>query len=309
MPEMRTDRFDAYVRLAANGANTWPRISATVALLVLVAVIGTLGLLAALAFLGPDDWRTPEGFDAALASPLGLAVSLAAIALLWLGLLAGVRLLHRRPLASVIGRDGWSGRRDLAAGLVAGLAVALVASVLTIPIGPTPVRSDIALGTWVVLCLPLAALVLLQASAEEAVFRGYLPQVLAARGFGPLVWFLVPTLLFAAMHWYGDVPLWKSLSIVVMIAAFAAGMMVVVVRTGSIAAACGVHWGNNLVALQFIALDDELGPAALYHLPPLADPAWNPATLGLAVLAAAAAAAFQVLLLLHPRSPLRVVGR
>ncbi len=303
---MRTEYFDAYVRLADNGANTWPRIIGTLVLAGMVAVAGSAALLAALWMAASAGWLGAGDLEAAMATPYGVVVSLLAIAVLWLGLPVGLRLLHRRSIASVIGHDGWAGRRDLVAGLIVGAAVPVVAALLTIPLGPVPERSGLGLGTWLLLFLPIAALILAQASAEEALFRGYLPQVLAARGHGALVWFALPTLLFSAMHWYDGVPLWKNLAVIAAIGIFAVGMMILVVRTGRLAAACGLHWGNNIVAVQLVSLDDGLGGTALYHLPPLADPAWTVVTLGAVVALAIPTTALQLALLLHPRSPLRV---
>jgi uncharacterized protein len=302
---MRTDWFRAYVSLADNGFNTWPRIAATLVLVVVVTILATAGLIAALVAL-TGGWFGIDDLADSLATPFGGAVTLLAGAALWLGLAAGLRLLHRRPLASIIGHDGWEGRRDLFAGVIVGIAVPLAAGLLTIPIGPVPERSGVAAGTWLLLLLPIAALILVQSAAEEAFFRGYLPQVLAAKRAGPLVWFVVPTLLFATLHWYDSVPLWKNLAVIVSIAVFAVGMMILVIRTGRIAAACGVHWGNNIVALQFVTLDEGFAGLALYQLPPLSDPAWTAITLGAQVVITVPVTALQVALLLHPRSPLRI---
>ena len=301
---MRTDEFRAFVSLADNGANTWPRIAATIALAVALTMLAIAGLVAALWIVEGD--LLLEYPAAALATPFGAAVTLLAAAALWPALAAGVRLLHRRPLATIVGHDGWKGRKDLLVGLAVGIAVPLAVGLLAIPIGPVPERSAVAAGTWILLFLPFTALVLAQSSAEEALFRGYLPQVLAAKRAGPLVWFVAPTLLFATLHWYDDVPLWKNLVVVASIGVFALGMMVVVLKTGRIAAPSGGDWGNNVVALQLVTLDEGFAAVALYQLPPLSDPAWTPFTLGIQAVFTIPVTAIQVALLLHPRSPLRV---
>lgn len=304
--DMITNRFTAFVRLGRNGANTWPRIAGTVALLIAVFVLATLAVIAAIVIIWPEETEPPGSVSRLIDTPPGLALTLLSIAVLWPALWAGLRWFHRRSLVTVFGYDGRLRGLDLLDGLVVGLAVPILFGLLTLPLGPVPIRSGIGPGAWLLIVLPIAGLVLLQASAEEAVFRGYLPQVLAARGHGAVVWFLVPTLLFSALHWYPDIPVWKNLSVCATVAVFAAGLMIVVVRTGRIAAACGVHWGNNIVALQIVSLDDGLGAAALYHLPPLSDPAWDATAMATAVAASFPMAALQVGLLLHPRSPLRI---
>lgn len=304
--DMITDRFTAFVRLGRNGAGTWPRIAGTVVLLVALSALATLATIAAIVIVWPEESEPPGGVSRLIDTPPGLALTLLSIAVLWPGLWLGLRWFHRRPLATVLGYDGRLPGLDLADGLLVGFAVPVLLGLLTLPFGPVPVRSGVGLGTWLLMLLPIAGLVLLQASAEEAVFRGYLPQVLAARGHGAAVWFLAPALLFSALHWYSDIPAWKNLSVVATIAVFAAGQMFVVMRTGRIAAACGLHWGNNIVALQIVSLDDGLGAAALYHLPPLSDPAWDATAIAAAVAVSFPMTALQVGLLLHPRSPLRI---
>ncbi|MBX9450305.1 MAG: CPBP family intramembrane metalloprotease [Mesorhizobium sp.] len=302
---MRTVFFERYVDLARHGANSWLRFFlAFVTLAVLYVLAGAVFFVA----IAPSEvWRTPEAFDAALATPLGLAATLLSVGWMWISLWIVLRLFHRRRLATVVGHDGWAGRRDLICGLLVGLFIPLAAGFATLPIGPIPVRAEIALESWLLFSLPFAAIILIQASAEEAVFRGYFPQILASRGLASWIWFGLPTLLFAVIHWRHDLPLWKNASIVASIAIFAIAMMILVIRTGRIAAASGAHWGNNMVALQFVGIDDDWGPVALFHLPPLTDPAWTPTAVGVMVVATIPVSILQLALLLHPRSPVSVV--
>lgn len=64
-----------------------------------------------------------------------------------------------------------------------------------------PMQPQLPLGRWLTL-LPLSLLaILVQVSAEELLFRGYLQQQLAARFASPLVWMVVPSALFALGHY------------------------------------------------------------------------------------------------------------
>ena len=61
------------------------------------------------------------------------------------------------------------------------------------------------LEEWLLALGPVATVIFLQASSEELVFRGYLPQQLAARFGNPAVWGFLPSILFGALH-AGNMP-------------------------------------------------------------------------------------------------------
>ncbi|WP_338153259.1 CPBP family intramembrane glutamic endopeptidase [Pseudophaeobacter leonis] len=64
-----------------------------------------------------------------------------------------------------------------------------------------PLVSNLGFWPWLGL-LPLSLLaVLVQVSAEEVVFRGYLQQALAARFKSPVIWLVAPSALFGLAHY------------------------------------------------------------------------------------------------------------
>jgi hypothetical protein len=96
------------------------------------------------------------------------------------------------------------------------------------------------------------------------------------------------------------------LAVLASIAAFAVAAVMLVLVTGNLAAAMGVHCGNNLIPFLLIGERDRMGNTALFVSQPLDAAGW---TVGDAL----AMALFSIcyieailLLLLHPRSPLRV---
>ncbi|MFV2051500.1 CPBP family intramembrane glutamic endopeptidase [Aliiroseovarius sp. YM-037] len=178
-----------------------------------------------------------------------------------------VKWLHQRPVQTLFGPLP-STVRD---GVRVVVAIAILQVVLEIlpPWDAYGAVRNAALTVphWLAL-LPLSLLgVLIQTGAEELFFRGYLQSQLAARFRSPLVWMLIPSALFAAGHYdpvmMGENALWITAW------AFAFGMLAadLTARTGSLGAAIGFHFANNVYAMIIIGFPDNFGGLALYHLP------------------------------------------
>ena len=111
---------------------------------------------------------------------------------------------------------------------------------------------------------PFALVALLvQTGAEELVFRGYLQQQLAARFRSAWIWMLIPSLLFALMHYSATngpnavlVTIWAAL-----FGTFAADLTA---RTGSLGASLGFHFANNFAAFFFIGINGNLNGLSLW---------------------------------------------
>lgn len=227
----------------------------------------------------PALWRLVAGTGFAFAGWIGALILLlgagdgrAAILLflasfggLVLGLGVAVRLLHRRGVASLVGPGGLR-LRHLATGAGAALAASAVVGSVAILIAP-PVRG-LPVADWlrvVPLALPLIAV---QSAAEELLFRGYLMQGLAARFRSPLVWWLLPGLLFGALHWnpadYGAAAPLAVVSITL------SGLLLadITVRTGNLSAAIGAHFATNVAALLVVSPPSQVDGLALFVLVP-----------------------------------------
>jgi hypothetical protein len=87
------------------------------------------------------------------------------------------------------------------------LAICVVVFAVTALI-PTPALTPLPnteLSLWMSF-LPLALVgVLIQTGAEEVLFRGYLQQQLAARFSSPILWMVLPSAIFAALHYQPEV--------------------------------------------------------------------------------------------------------
>ncbi|CAN5763790.1 hypothetical protein BH23PSE1_BH23PSE1_12100 [soil metagenome] len=262
-------RFEAWVASAGARPALW-RIAACLALAALVWIAALAGLVA----LGRRI--VPAGADAGSAA---LLIYLASFAGLLAGLCAGVRLLHGRSPASLAGPA--QGVR-LLAGIALGAAFVLAAFALAL--GPlaliAPPERQLSLAAWAA-ALPLALpLVLVQAAAEEVVFRGYLQTQLAARFRSALIWWLAPALVFGALHW--NPAEFGANAALVAAAAALMGLALgdVTARTGSLGLAIGLHFANNALAMLIIASPSALSGLALYLSPfDPGDPAAMRATL------------------------------
>ena len=131
-------------------------------------------------------------------------------------------------------------------------------------------------GEWLIGLLPALALILMQVAAEEVAFRGYLLQQLRARFRSPLVWAVLPALVFGALHFdpatYGLV---NALAYVANATAMGTLAAFVTIRTGNLGAAIGLHFGNNASMVLF-GLEGELSGFSLYGV--AMDPASGYAT-------------------------------
>lgn len=199
-------------------------------------------------------------------SPLPLLVLLGSFGFVTLGVFLAARLIQKRPGLSVIGPMRQA-MRQFRVVLITLIALGVVLAVLPpYSIGP-PLIENLALGTWLTL-LPLSLLaVLVQASAEEILFRGYVQQSLAARFSSPLVWMVLPSALFALGHYLpaqaGD----NAVPIAIWAGLFGILMADLTARAGTLGPAIAVHVVNNVTALVFVSLPDSLSGLALYVVP------------------------------------------
>ena len=310
--------FGAFVDQARRGPNSPGRIVAGTILVVIVAAIGMVGLVTLGSFAIGFGWiAEPFGndvigndvFSAFLGSRAFLAVAILALGAIWPGVWLAVRLLHKRRLATVLGASGRIARGDFTRAFAATAIVAGVGVAASFGFDPTIQRSAMPVGAWLAAIPVLVAILLVQTSAEELMFRGYLLQSLAARHRSPLVWGVVPGLLFAVLHWNpaASAPLLAVVIGAIAVFAFAATVLVYV--TGNLGAAMGMHFANNIVAFLLISSDSPERALALYVSRPLEDSGWSTGEVAALAIGQLAITGVILLLLLHDRSPLRVARR
>ncbi|AXI55885.1 hypothetical protein SuNHUV7_21740 (plasmid) [Pseudoseohaeicola sp. NH-UV-7] len=206
-----------------------------------------------------------EGMQTAT-TPLTALVSLASFGFMTAGVCAAAFVMHGRAPSGLIGpwriahADFWAVLKAL---------VILNAVILILPPWgmDQPLVPNLPVGTWVAL-LPLSlAVVLIQTSAEEILFRGYVQQQLAARFKSPWIWMVLPSALFGLAHYVpaetganaGLIALWA--------ACFGLLMADLTARSGTLGPAIAVHFVTNVSALLFTSLPDTLSGLSLYTVP------------------------------------------
>lgn len=184
----------------------------------------------------------------------------------WIAALSAVlHALHKRTLLSLIGPHPQMHAlflRCIWAVMLLYLAVALLP-----PYGPEALPNpNIEFTQWLGI-VPFAIIgLLIQTSAEELLFRGYIQSQLAARFRSPIIWMMVPSFLFASLHYspaYGEAATW------VVIWSFTFGILVadLTARTGSLIPAIALHFGINVLGMLWMGSAEQLGGLALYHSP------------------------------------------
>lgn len=195
--------------------------------------------------------------------PTGTLLVLATFVGMAIGPMLAAVILHRRGAWSLFGPLPRTLRHF-------GIALVICALVYGASfLLPTDIRIEPAMSRALWLSfLPMALLgVLLQTGAEEILFRGYLQQQLAARFRSPLWWMVLPSLLFAGLHYQPAVMGDNALYVVAAAGLFGLLAADLTARTGSIGAAWGFHFANNVVAILIVALDGPLSGLALYTAP------------------------------------------
>ncbi|WP_185962121.1 CPBP family intramembrane glutamic endopeptidase [Palleronia caenipelagi] len=256
--------LERYIAPARTRPQFWRLLAGTLTML-LVYLLGLLALGAVLVWHGGEDGALRMMSELmSPVTPAGTLLLLATFAGMALGPMLAVRLWHRRSVGSLFGPRTVVMRDFLRAGALIGTLLALSITVWSQGFDAVP---GLPFDTWIGL-LPVALpLILLQTGAEELVFRGYLLQQLAARFRSPWVWLVLPSVIFGALHYdpgsAGDNALFVAAS-ATLFGLMAADLTRV---TGSLGAAWGLHFVNNVVALLFVATDGTITGLAL-HLTP-----------------------------------------
>jgi membrane protease YdiL (CAAX protease family) len=288
--------FDAYLAEAARGRESLWRLLASVLFIVvsmiLVAWILPFAILGALAedtsLNGPGKWLLSRAGAAYLLLTMIAALPLTALA--------------------VLGAGGRLSGRQFARAFAVMAVVALGSVAAGIAIDPRIARGPLPFATWLLQAPIFASLILLQCAAEEYLFRGYLVQALASRFRSPAVWYGVPTVLFALQHWTPGFEVATNAGRLAIIAVFAVTATLLVARTGNLGAAIGLHFANNLVYLLLFSDAVWSHSIALYLLPAVTSPGWTAPGGMIAAGVQFAGIPIVGILLLHRRSPFKIVA-
>ncbi|TPI13607.1 CPBP family intramembrane metalloprotease [Mesorhizobium sp. B4-1-3] len=252
---------------------------------------------------GPSTGQYMQDF---LASPAGILSALTSFAGIWIGLWTAMRFLHGEPMSALFGVTRHIAGLDFLKGLVAVLITSLFSEVLLYWLQPEIARGLIAFSSWLLFLIPIVLLAFLQTSSEEMLFRGYLLRGLAYRFRSPWIWALLPGLLFTSLHWNTASTFAINASVFISIGTFALLLTLLVYVTGNLGAGFGAHLANNLTGFLLISHQEGYNGFALLNAKPLEGPGWSGLDAVLIAAIGIVSTLLTMLLLLHPRSPLKV---
>ncbi len=261
-------RYAAHQRLIAPAlpsAALWRLLGGCV--LTTVIFLSLTGGYAALcnAVLPASAWG-PDGNGLVEATtPWGVLVNLFLFALMIAALALVMPILHRRQLPGLFGHGVLAWRQARRAGGYI-LGVYVVVSLLPLPDG-FAILPNVQMSIWLTF-LPVTLLgLLIQVSAEEILFRGYIQSQLAARFSHPAVWMVLPSILFGLLHYQPSIMGDATWLIVIWAMLFGLAAADLTARSGTLGPAIALHLINNLSAIALVAPQGSFDGLALFTFP------------------------------------------
>ncbi len=229
-----------------------------------VVIMGAFVVYQLAGGLGITESLTALSSLLATTSPTAVIFQLATFAGIWPATWVALKLLHGQPFGTLLSPEGRMRWGDFGRGLLLAAGFWAITMLVGLAIVGTPERTDLPLSVWALAFAPLAVMVFVQASGEELIFRGYILQQLAARWRNPLVWAALPAFLFGLAHYSSGSELGVGWHYVVVTLLFGLAAAALVWRTGSLAAAMGLHTGMNLFSLSGVGLKGVIEGTQLF---------------------------------------------
>ena len=270
---------DAYVEPTKAYAALWRLVLGVLVTVFGLVILRELLFQTACRLAGSQAFQLYEEVQIG-STPRALLLLLCSFGTLSIGIVVATKSLHRRSARSLIGplapalRDFWTVSKAM-------ILLFVVLSVLPPWERGGPLVPNLEFGHWALL-LPLSLTgVMIQVSAEEIAFRGYMQQQLAARFASRWIWMGVPSALFALGHYMPETAGPHAGVVVLWAAIFGLLMADLTARSGTLGAAIAVHFWNNVAAILIVSIPDDLYGLALYIAPfgfedPEAMRAWMP---------------------------------
>lgn len=257
---------DAYVAPARAKAHVWRIPFGIVLVAAFFLTLSQMVFGTVLNLLGPEFASEIESDG-----PMGETPGTVLFFLMQLGLLGVAAamvcvVLHSRRPMTLIGAPGLAVRQF---GAVSFLLILVIVALVVLPpynVGG-PLERNMALGRWLLL-LPFGLVaVLVQVSAEEVLFRGYLQQQIAARFSSPFVWMFIPSALFGALHYVPESAGSNAFTIALLAGVFGLITADLTARSGTLGPAIAVHFFNNVQAILLASPRGEMSGLALFVMP------------------------------------------
>lgn len=147
--------------------------------------------------------------------------------------------------------------------------LALAAALLGIATLPDSRDAMQPLGPWLLTLPVILGAILVQTTAEELYFRGYIQSTLAARFARPVIWMGAPSLFFGLLHWQSGAGPVETAQVVLITGSFGLCAADLTARTGTLGAAVALHFAYNALLLVVSNVAGEpFSGLALFLLPP-----------------------------------------
>ena len=262
--------LDTYIDPARHSLGWWRPVCG----LLVILLCWVLGAVLAVFLWLLLKWLVTQDLNAALGGlqTLGapgtaeaVMVMLATFCGIWGGIAIALAGMHNQPFGTIFAPRPAIRLGAFARGVLLALGFSAISMIVAIGIvgAPSPAVSP---GNWVLTLLPLAALIFVQATGEELIFRGYLLQQLAIRFRSPLAWAVLPSALFGAMH-AGNAEGDAALYYMAITAITGITLAALVWRTGNLWAAIGVHWVVNVLSLTGVGAEGVFTGTQLWLFP------------------------------------------
>ena len=239
-----------FLDLTKEGKNTWWRYALGLLLTLLLWIMATVILTVPIV-----DGSVPAD------SSVGVALQLMSFAPMLLLPLLMTRWLHGRSAGTLLGPAKRLNWRRIGAGFIVWVALASLATLVDHLLHPGNVQLNPDFGRDLLPILIAIALVPIQTSAEEILYRGYLLQALGRLTRNRLVLSAVNGFLFTLPHLANT----EAQTVGVLLAGlnwFASGFFftLITLRSGSLDYALAVHAANNLVSFIVFGYVDSSFP-------------------------------------------------
>jgi membrane protease YdiL (CAAX protease family) len=268
---MSYDAHAAFVAPARARAEIWRLLVGVVLIAVIIFALTALFQWAVLTLGGAELYRDITRLENMGQTAAGVLALLFSFVIMTLAVVMVTAQLHKRSPLTLLGPIPLMLRQF---GAVVAVLIGLGIAIIVLPPWgfEDPVNAGLPPLTWILL-LPLGLVaVLIQTSAEEILFRGYIQQQLAARFRSPLVWMVAPALLFGVLHYRPDAGANGGL-IMLWAAAFALAAADLTARAGTLGPAIALHFMSNTSALLILSAEGTLSGMALFRLQiDMADP-------------------------------------
>jgi len=265
---LRTPAFDAFIAPAKEDCALW-RTILTFLLGIGIYIFWTAILVVCLGVIFAGDYGIEDSLMALMAgldrgaTPFYMAVLLATFIPMAGAAMLMVILYDRSPLTLFGVRKNFVRNFAITAGII--VAFNLVYFAYDFFLGANDLIPNIPAVEWARYLIWALALLLIQITAEELVFRGFLVQQLAARFKNPIWWMVLPSIVFGLGHI--DPTVDPNLAAIVVLATIVFGIIAVDLTriTGNLGAAMGLHFANNFFAMMVAATPDRMSGLALFR--------------------------------------------